>query len=63
LIDYIKDCHKKGMFVNVDVTGNPTKPSSSPATRANSVEVDDAGTEGHVPPVILNKIWRQVIHR
>ena len=51
------------MFVNVDATGNPTKPSSSPATRANSVEVDDAGTEGHVPPVILNKIWRQVIHR
>lgn len=150
-IDYIKDCHKKGMFVNVDVTDNPneviwsryladerfasesigvykggagffdgiwrptensvmrtnslnknnffnapsraqvytrvmklsegqnwqfdyetfvkwdqahpTKQLTSPVPRANSVEVDDADTEGHVPPVILNKTWRQVIHR
>ena len=49
-------------FVKWD-QAHPTKQLTSPVPRANSVEVDDADTEGHVPPVILNKTWRQVIHR
>ena len=48
-------------FVKWD-QAHPTKLSAAPATRSNYVEVDDAENTSHVPPVILNKTWRQVIH-
>ena len=41
----------------------PTKQSTSPATRANYVEVDEAENEICVPPVIINKTWRQMIRK
>ena len=49
-------------FVKWD-QAHPTKQSTSPATRANYVEVDEAEYEicGH--PVIINKTWRQMIRR
>ena len=49
-------------FVKWD-QAHPTKLSVAPATRSNYVEVDDAENDGHVPPVILSKTWREVIHR
>ena len=49
-------------FVKWD-QAHPTKMSAAPATRSNYVEVDDAEDAGHVPPVILNKTWRQMIRR
>ena len=49
-------------FVKWD-QAHPTKMSAAPATRSNYVEVDDAEDAGHVPPVILNKTWRQLIRR
>ena len=49
-------------FVKWD-QAHPTKSSASPATKANYVEIDDAGAEDHVPPVITNKTWRQVLRR
>ena len=49
-------------FVKWDLA-HPTKMSAAPATRSNYVEVDDAEDAGHVPPVILNKTWRQMIRR
>ena len=47
-------------FVGWD-QAHPTRMSAAPATRSNYVEVDDAENVNHVPPVILNKTWRQVI--
>ena len=49
-------------FVKWD-QAHPTKQSTSPATRANYVEVDEAEYEicGH--PVIINKTWRQMIRK
>ena len=49
-------------FVKWD-QAHPTKQSTSPATRANYVEVDEAEYEicGH--PVIINKTWSQMIRR
>jgi hypothetical protein len=49
-------------FVKWD-QAHPTKMSAAPATRSNYVEADDAEDGGHVPPVILNKTWRQMIRR
>lgn len=49
-------------FVKWD-QAHPTKQSVAPATRANYVEVDEADNEVHIPPVIVNKTWRQVIQR
>ena len=49
-------------FVQWDLA-HPTKQPVAPATKANHVEIDETENEGHVPPVILNKTWRQVIHR
>ena len=49
-------------FVKWD-QAHPTKSSASPATKANYVEFDFAAPEGHVPPVILNKTWRQIVHK
>ena len=46
-------------FVNWDLA-HPT--ASSSATRANHVEVNEE-EHNHVPPVILNKTWRQIIRR
>ena len=42
---------------------HPTKRAASAATKANYVEIDDAGNDSHVPPVIPGKTWRQAIHR
>ena len=47
-------------FVNWD-QAHPTKSSASPSTKANYVELGNTEPEDHVPPVILNKTWRQVI--
>ena len=49
-------------FVKWD-QAHPTKTSSAPATKSNYVEMEDTEPEGHVPPVILNKTWRQMIHK
>ena len=49
------------VFVGWDKS-HPNK-SAAPSTKSNYVELDDAENAGHVPPVILNKTWRQVIHR
>ena len=49
-------------FVKWD-QAHPTKLSAAPATRSNYVEIVDDENASHVPPVILNKIWRQVIRR
>ena len=49
-------------FVKWD-QAHPTKSSASPATKANYVEFDVAAPEGHVPPVILNKTWRQIVNK
>lgn len=49
-------------FVKWD-QAHPTKMSTAPATRSNYVEVDEADNEVHIPPVIVNKTWRQVIQR
>ena len=47
-------------FVKWD-QAHPTKQSTSPSTRTNHVEVDEAENEICVPPVIINKTWRQMI--
>ena len=49
-------------FVTWD-RAHPTKSSASPVTKANYVEMDDAGHGEHVLPVITNKTWRQVLRR
>lgn len=49
-------------FVKWD-QAHPTRLSASPVKKADSVETDETENEGHVPPVILNKTWRQVIRR
>ena len=47
-------------FVKWD-QAHPTKQSTSPSTRTNHAEVDEAENEICVPPVIINKTWRQMI--
>ncbi|MBO5634845.1 MAG: Ig-like domain-containing protein [Bacteroidales bacterium] len=47
-------------FVKWD-QAHPTKQLVSPLTRTNHVEVDEAENEICVPPVIINKTWRQMI--
>ena len=47
-------------FVRWDMA-YPAKQSSALATRANHVEVRDVSNGDHVPPVIINKTWRQVM--
>ena len=49
-------------FVKWD-QAHPTKQSTSPSTRTNHVEVDEAENEICVPPVIINKTWRQMIRK
>ena len=47
-------------FVKWD-QAHPTKQLVSPLTRTNHVEVEEAENEICVPPVIINKTWRQMI--
>ena len=48
-------------FVKWD-QAHPTKFSTAPVTKSNYVEIDDTENEGHVPPVIVGKTWREVIN-
>ncbi len=41
---------------------HPAKMSAAPPTKSNYGAIDKAESEGHVPPVILNRTWRQVIN-
>lgn len=41
---------------------HPAKMSAAPPTKSNYGAIDKAESEGHVPPVILDRTWRQVIN-
>ena len=41
---------------------HPAKMSAALPTKSNYGAIDKAESEGHVPPVILNRTWRQVIN-